>query len=76
MTFSDIAGTDHEDVCIANVPESCQGDCYAERQADVEGELATVRETLESPDLTIETETAFQIREDELEQELYRLTRV
>lgn len=76
MTYSDIAGENHIDVCIAITPETCEGECYAEHQADVEGELESVREQLQNDHLTIETESRLQVREDELEQELYRLTRV
>lgn len=75
MTGSDIAGTDHIDVCIAPTPEACEGACYEERLADAEAELAGIREVLTSPayDLTIETETAYQKAEDLLEQEIARL---
>lgn len=78
MTSSDIAGTDHIDVCIALIPEQCEGTCYEDRHADAVAELASIREVLESPeyDLTIETETAYQKAADLLEQEIDRLERV
>lgn len=78
MTSSDIAGTDHIDVCIALTPEECEGTCYEERHAEASAELASIREVLESPeyDLTIETETSYQKMADILEQEIDRLERV
>ncbi|QIG57774.1 hypothetical protein SEA_PAULODIABOLI_394 [Microbacterium phage PauloDiaboli] len=78
MTGSDIAGTDHIDVCIALTPEECEGTCYEDRHAEVTAEIASIREVLESPeyDLTIETETAYQKMLDVLEQEQDRLERV
>ena len=78
MTSSDIAGNDHIDVCIALIPEECEGTCYEDRHAEATAELASIQETLNSPeyDLTIETETAYQKMADILEQEIDRLERV
>ena len=65
----------HIDWCIADEPEACEGECIEERIAEVEGELAEIRATFNNPayDLTIETETRMQRREDELENELRML---
>ena len=75
MTSSDIAGNDHIDVCIAITPEECEGTCFEERLVEVREALASIHETLTSPeyDLTIETETRLQRSQDELEDELRRL---
>lgn len=62
----------HIDWCIADEPETCEGTCAEERIAEIQHELASIRETFTDPryDLTIETETRYQIREEELENEL------
>lgn len=65
----------HIDWCIALEPETCEGDCYEVALADAEGELEAVKSMLYGPeyDLTIETETRLQLKEEELEDTIRRL---
>lgn len=66
----------HIDWCIADEPEACEGECIEERIAEIRYELSEIRQMFTGPewDLTIETETRLQLREEELENELRLLS--
>lgn len=66
----------HIDWCIADEPEACEGECIETRIEEINSELAEIEEMFNSPewDLTIETETRLQHRQDELETERRHLS--